>query len=61
MTPELMVIACRTTYLMAGSLQKSSTPASGEGTGADDVSGGIGLGKGGWGFLSDDEPEEADY
>lgn len=56
MTPELMVIACRTTCLMAGSLQKSNTPASAEGTGVDDVSGGgIGLSKSGWNWS--DEPE----
>lgn len=55
MTPELMVIACRTTNLMAGSLPKSNTPANGDSTGADDITGGgIGLAKGG-GFWSDDE------
>lgn len=41
---------------MAGSLQKSETPANSEGNGTDDISGGIGLGKSG-GFWSDNEPE----
>lgn len=61
MTPELMVIACRIPHLMAGSLPKSNSPASSEGTGASDITEGIALGKGGFGGWDDDVEPGEDY
>lgn len=56
-----MVIVCRTPHLMAGSLPKSESPASSEGTGASDITEGIALGKGGFGGWGDDVEPGEDY